>query len=174
MPSFLKDFPMILFHAVSSLFTLDAGTAVIPADVWVQNHNILDTNNIWRVPAHLFILLFLLHLRQTHCFIPFCKKKKVCFHGAIESVLEFHQSEPLVDCESSLILTTEAHAFTGCTFTCPVVLSPSLYWPYDEHPLSIPFLPLVSSSPQIRSGVTQEKSGEKRGRGWWWLAGSVL
>lgn len=48
------------------------------------------------------------------------------------------------------------------------------YTDLTEHPLSIPFQPLVSSAPQIRSGVSQEKSREKRGRGWWWLAGSVL
>lgn len=50
MPSvFLTDFPVMLFHAASSLFALDASTAVIPVDVWVQTRNILDNKKIWKV-----------------------------------------------------------------------------------------------------------------------------
>lgn len=49
----------------------------------------------------------------------------------------------------------------SCTFTGPVLLF--LYWPYVGRPLCIPFLPLVSTSPQIRSKVNQKKRREKGG-----------
>lgn len=73
-------------------------------------------------------------------------------------------------CENSLAaqvyVEQRANYVHSCTFTRLVSLS--LYWPYVRRPLSIAFLPLVLTSPRIRSKVSQEKGGEggSRGGGW--------
>lgn len=51
----------------------------------------------------------------------------------------------------------------SCTFTCPDYSS--LYWADVKRTPRIPFPPLVSATPQIRSEVKQKKRGEWRGVG---------
>lgn len=124
-----------------------------------------------KAPAHWIISLFLLHHIHTYCFNHSWKKSPL---------LGSYSNHCFSSINQKLSWTLDHFDHWGYMLWLYIdlprlALSPSLYWPYAGRPLNIPFQPLVSSAPQIRSGVSQKKSREKKGRGGWqWLAGSVL